>query len=73
MTEQPLTPPGPQVNAATSATATTGLALWAAEGFFHGTVPPPVYAFLMVAVPAALGYLSAHLAYWKARRRLDLP
>lgn len=73
MTEQPLTPPGTQVNAATTTTATTGLALWAVEGFFHGAIPPPVYAFVVLVVPAALGMVGAHLAYRKARRRLDMP
>lgn len=71
----PLSRPGPQVHAATTTTATTGLVIWMAERYlFHGSeIPGPVYVFVQLAVPAILGRLGAEWAYRRARRRLDTP
>lgn len=67
-------PPGSQVNASNLVTATTGVVLWSLESFaFHGSVPPPVYAFVMLGVPMLCGRLSAELAYRRALRRAECP
>lgn len=63
-----VTPPGPQVNAASMTAATTGMLIWSLEHWaFRGAVPGPVYLFVQLAVPYGLGHLGAHLAYRRAR------
>lgn len=66
--------PNGQVHTATLTTATTGVVIWSAERWiFHGYIPPEVYVFVTLVVPALLGRLSAELAYRRAMRRRDLP
>lgn len=71
----PPVPPGAQVRAGNLTTATTGAVIWLAESLppFHGVLPGPVHAFLLLAVPAACGHLAALLAYRREVRRLDCP
>lgn len=72
--EQRPAPPGPQVQAATLTTATTGVVIWALEFYlFHGALPGPLYGFVQLAVPVLCGRLGAEIAYRHARRRLDCP
>lgn len=70
-TDQGPTPPGPQVTTATLTTATTALVLWAVGDLFHGEVPGAVSGFLILAVPAAMGRLSAQLAYRRQKNHHD--
>ena len=68
------TPPGPQSNAATLTTATTGVVVLALERWlFHGALPPEVYLFVQLAIPAACGRLAAEVTYRRAVRHLDCP
>jgi hypothetical protein len=63
-------PPGAQVHTATLTTATTGMVLWALDRWlFHGYIPPEVFVFVSLAVPALLGRLGAQWAYRRAQRR----
>lgn len=65
------TPPGSQVTTATLTTATTALVLWGLGEIFHGDVPGAVAGFVILAVPAALGRLSAQLAYRRQKNHHD--
>lgn len=54
--------------AATLTSATTGVATWAVARYaFHGQIPPEVYGFVQLAVPALLGWGAS----WIAQRRQE--
>ena len=70
--EQRPQPPGPQVQAASMTTATTGLVIWIAEDLvFRGTLPGSVHAFLQLGIPWLCGVLAARMTYRRAIGRLD--
>ncbi len=59
-----------QVGAATFTTSTaTVLADALNRLVFHGDIPPSLYGWVQLAVPAALGFLGAECAYRRALHR----
>jgi hypothetical protein len=68
--DQPQPQPMPQAaTTATLTTSTTGVVIWAVAHYaFRGQIPPEVYGWLQLAVPTALGLLSAHVSHWRTER-----
>lgn len=63
--------PGPQVAAASVTSSTTAFVVWAVDRlvFRGGGMPPEVYGFLQICVPAGMGFLGAEVVYWRQKRR----
>lgn len=66
---------GPAVAAATTASATTAFVVWLVGRLFfkNEPMPPEVFGFLQVAVPAWMGFAAAEVVYWQNRRHHPPP
>lgn len=54
--------------AATLTSATTSFVTWAVGHYgFHGSIPPEVFGFMQLVVPAGMGWAGA----WITRRRQE--
>jgi hypothetical protein len=57
---------------ATLTTSTTGVVTWVVARYaFHGMIPPEVYGFVQLAVPAALGWAASCLMRCRQRRAAE--
>lgn len=57
---------------ATLTTSTTGVVTWAVARYaFHGMIPPEVYGFVQLGVPAALGWAASCFTRWRQRRAAE--
>lgn len=55
---------------ATLTSSTTAVITWALGHYvFHGSIPPEVYGFVQLLVPAGLGWVGACIARRRAGRR----
>lgn len=66
---------GPAVAAATTASATTAFVVWLVGRLFFRSepMPPEVFGFLQVAVPAWMGFAAAEVVYWQNKRHNPPP
>lgn len=66
MDEQPSRGPAA---AASLVSSTTGAITWALGHYaFNGGIPPEIYGFVQLAVPAIAGWAGACVAHWRQRR-----
>lgn len=58
------------VAAASVTSSATAMVVWAVDRwvFRSSPVPPEVYGFLQVVVPAAMGFLGAEVVHWRRKR-----
>ncbi len=61
------------VAASAFTSSATAFVMWLVErAFFHGEqMPPQVYGFLQIGVPAAFGFLGAEVVWWQRRRHAE--
>lgn len=69
-TDEPRDTTSAPVAAAAFTSSTTAFVVWLVNAVvFHGQpMPPEVYGFLQIAVPAAMGFAGAEVVYWQRRR-----
>lgn len=57
---------------ATLTTSTTGVVTWAVAHYaFGGMIPPEVYGFVQLVVPAVLGWVAGSVTAWRQRRAAE--